>query len=142
VPAAGDYQPTEWKLVAARERLRASALALWRAAAWACFAAVDAGFVPVVMKETPMRLLIFSLLFANAALMCAVDPASAQSPSSYPWCTRGGDRTNYNSCYFTSKQQCMTTTSGIGAFCFENPEYRRSPQARDKAANSRRPRNL
>jgi hypothetical protein len=104
------------------------------------FRSRGADFVPVVMKETPMRLLIFSLLFANAALMCAIDPASAQSPTSYPWCTRGGDRTNYNSCYFTSKQQCQTTTSGIGAFCFENPEYRRSPQARDKAATPRRPR--
>ena len=76
-----------------------------------------------------MRLLIVSLIFANAALVSAIDPASAQSPNSYPWCARGGDRTNYNSCYFTSKQQCMTTTSGIGAFCFENPEYRRSARA-------------
>jgi hypothetical protein len=92
------------------------------------------------MKETPMRLLIFSLLFANAALMCAIDPASAQSPNSYPWCSRTGDRGTYNTCYFTSKQQCVTTTSGIGAYCFENPEYRRSPQARDKAAGPRRPR--
>jgi len=87
-----------------------------------------------------MRLLILSLVLANAALMGATDPASAQSPTSYPWCSRSGDRTNTNVCYFTSKEQCMQTSSGIGVFCFQNPYYRRSPSARDKAANARRPR--
>jgi hypothetical protein len=81
-----------------------------------------------------MRLLAFSLIFLNAASMSAIDPASAQSPSSYPWCSRSGDRNNNNSCYYTSKQQCLTTTSGIGAFCFENPEYRGSPSTRGKGA--------
>ena len=84
-----------------------------------------------------MRLLVLSMLLANAALMSAIDPASAQSPNSYPWCSRSGDRTNNNTCYFKSKEQCLTTTSGIGAFCFENPAYRR---ARGHAVNPRRPR--
>jgi hypothetical protein len=87
-----------------------------------------------------MRLLILSLLLANAALMSAIDPASAQSPNSYPWCSRGGDRSNSSSCYFVSKEQCRTTTSGIGAYCYENPEFRRASPSRDKAANPRRPR--
>ena len=43
-----------------------------------------------------MRLLILSMLLANAALMSAIDPASAQSPTSYPWCSRLGDNTNVN----------------------------------------------
>jgi hypothetical protein len=47
-----------------------------------------------------MRLLILSLVLANAALTGATDPPSAQSPTSYPWCSRSGDRTNYNSCYY------------------------------------------
>jgi hypothetical protein len=87
-----------------------------------------------------MRLLTLSLLLANAALMGATDPASAQSPTSYPWCSRGGDRSNYSSCYFVSKEQCTVTNSGIGAYCYENPEFRRAAPSRDKAANPRRPR--
>jgi hypothetical protein len=77
-----------------------------------------------------MRLLIlFSLVLANAALMGATDPASAQSPNSYPWCSRSGDRSSANNCYFTSKEQCLQTASGIGVLCFENPSYRQSPPA-------------
>jgi Protein of unknown function (DUF3551) len=86
-----------------------------------------------------MRLLILPLILANAALMGATDPGSAQSPNSYPWCSRPPDRSSANNCYFTSKEQCQRTSSGIGVLCFENPSYRPSPAARDKA-NPRRPR--
>jgi Protein of unknown function (DUF3551) len=89
-----------------------------------------------------MRFPIISLLIANAALISAIDPASARSPYSYPWCSRTGDRNTYNTCYFVSKEQCMTNLSGIGAFCFHNPEYRPGPQARDKATTPRHPRHL
>jgi Protein of unknown function (DUF3551) len=68
-----------------------------------------------------MRLLILSLLLAGAALTSAIDQASAQSPTSYPWCSQGVP--NYRSCYFASKDQCMATISGIGTFCFQNPDY-------------------
>ena len=68
-----------------------------------------------------MRLLILSLVLANAALMSVADPASAQSPTSYPWCSRSFDRTSNINCYFTSKEQCQRTISGIGAFCFPSP---------------------
>ena len=68
-----------------------------------------------------MRLLILSLVLANAALMSVADPASAQSPTSYPWCSRSADRTSNINCYFTSKEQCMRTISGIGAYCFASP---------------------
>ena len=79
-----------------------------------------------------MRLLILSMLLANAALMSAIDPASAQSPTSYPWCSRLGDNTNVNNCYYTSKEQCARTISGIGAFCFPNPYFRGSPAGRGR----------
>ena len=36
-----------------------------------------------------MRLLTLSLFLAIAALMTFADPGSAQSPTSYPWCSRG-----------------------------------------------------
>ena len=76
-----------------------------------------------------MRFLIPSLVLAIAALMNTTDLASAQSPNSYPWCSRGG-RSSANNCYFTSKEQCQRTISGIGAFCLENPYRRHSPPAR------------
>jgi hypothetical protein len=69
-----------------------------------------------------MRSLILSLVLASAALVSAGDVASAQSPTSYPWCSRGG-RSSLNNCYFTSKEQCQRTISGIGAFCLTNPYY-------------------
>ena len=86
-----------------------------------------------------MRLLILSLL-AVAALMGDAAPASAQSPTSYPWCSRSFDRTSNINCYFTSKEQCQTTISGIGAYCFPSPYYQQSPGARGQAPNPRRPR--
>jgi hypothetical protein len=85
-----------------------------------------------------MRLLILAMVLANAALMGAAAPASAQSPYSYPWCSRGGGKTSANNCYYASKEQCLQTTSGIGAFCFENPSYRPSPSGRSSARQSLR----
>jgi Protein of unknown function (DUF3551) len=87
-----------------------------------------------------MRLLMLSLVIANAALMSAADPASAQSPYSYPWCARMGSRNGPTSCYFTSREQCMTTLSGIGGYCYESPYYQPPLRARDKAVKARRPR--
>jgi len=78
-----------------------------------------------------MRLLILSLVLANAALMDAADPAWAQSPTSYPWCSRSG-RSSANNCYYASKEQCQRTISGIGAFCLRNPYYRGSPAGRNR----------
>ena len=82
-----------------------------------------------------MRLRTLSLLLTSAALL-EMHAASAQSPTSYPWCSRGGDGDNYNICYFTSKEQCQATTSGVTAFCFANPYYRPTPQASDEAVNA------
>ncbi len=74
-----------------------------------------------------MRSPILSLVLANVALIAA-DVASAQSPTSYPWCSRSADRTSNINCYFTSKEQCQRTISGIGAYCFPSP-YRVRGQA-------------
>jgi Protein of unknown function (DUF3551) len=75
-----------------------------------------------------MRWPMLSLVVLAAALLGEVQAASAQSPTSYPWCARiatsgaegGGDAT---SCYFKSKEQCMTTMSGIGGWCYASPYY-------------------
>jgi hypothetical protein len=62
-----------------------------------------------------MRFRMLSLVLVSATVMGATQ-ALAQSPYSYPWCSK-------HSCYFTSKEQCMTTISGIHRWCHRNPYY-------------------
>jgi hypothetical protein len=72
-----------------------------------------------------MRSRMLLLALVSIVLMEVTDRALAQSPYSYPWCSRQtagkGDTTT---CYFTSYAQCMTTISGIGGWCYQNPGYR------------------
>ncbi len=72
-----------------------------------------------------MRLPILSLFVIAAALLGEIQAASAQSPTSYPWCARyfGSWMVGATSCYFSSYQQCRTTMSGIGGLCFQSPYY-------------------
>ena len=72
-----------------------------------------------------MRLSMLSLLLIVAALLVEIQSVSAQSPTSYPWCAKNFDSWLFSSisCYCTSREQCMTTLSGIGGFCFESPYY-------------------
>ena len=71
-----------------------------------------------------MRLPILSLLLIAAALLGEMQVASAQSPTSYPWCAKAYKMdTSAISCYFTSREQCMTTLSGIGGYCFQSLYY-------------------
>jgi hypothetical protein len=86
-----------------------------------------------------MRLSMLSLFLIAAALLGEVRAASAQSPTSYPWCSqyfgRGGG--GATSCYFTSYAQCMMTVSGIGGYCYQSPYYR-APPAKGTAYPRRR----
>jgi hypothetical protein len=70
-----------------------------------------------------MRLSILSLFLITAAVIGESPVASAQSPNSYPWCARMGRDAAATSCYFTSYQQCRTTVSGVGGFCYQNPGF-------------------
>ncbi len=74
-----------------------------------------------------MRLPILSLFLIAAALLGALPAASAQSATSYPWCAKYYKEGAPTSCYFTSYQQCKTTLSGIGGYCFESPYYHAPP---------------
>jgi len=56
-----------------------------------------------------------------------IPTASAQSPTSYPWCARYYKEGAPTSCYFTSYQQCMASVSGVGGVCFESPYYHAAP---------------
>jgi hypothetical protein len=76
-----------------------------------------------------MRLPILLLFLIAGALLGEMQAASAQSPTSYPWCSRslrGGSL----SCRYTSYDQCRTTLSGIGGLCMRSPYYRGSPAGR------------
>jgi hypothetical protein len=87
-----------------------------------------------------MRLPALSLFVVAAAFLVEGQAASAQSPYSYPWCSRQvGRDVDTTSCYFTSYQQCMTTISGIGGWCYQSPYYHASA-AHPPAVKSRRPR--
>ncbi len=72
-----------------------------------------------------MRLPIVSTLLIVAGI-AGGSPASAQSPTSYPWCAKTGKDSAATSCYFTSYLQCMTTISGVGGYCFQSPYYHAS----------------
>ena len=75
-----------------------------------------------------MRMPILSLFLVAAALLGEIHAAPAQSPTSYPWCARITQKDGAaTSCYFTSREQCMTTLSGIGGYCFESPYYHLPP---------------
>ncbi len=88
------------------------------------------------LRGASMRLPTLSLLLISAVLFGEMHAASAQSPTSYPWCSRSGDGDGNNICYFATREQCQGTTSGVAAFCFANPYYR--PQANDEAMNAPR----
>jgi hypothetical protein len=78
-----------------------------------------------VHMSRSMRLLILSLVLVNASLI-ATAPVPAQSPTSYPWCSKYfGRGVGGRSCYYTSYAQCMATVSGIGGYCFRSPYVRR-----------------
>ncbi len=67
---------------------------------------------------------IIVLLIIAAALLGKTQVSNAQSAYSYPWCSLGGARdSNALSCYYTSREQCRTTMSGIGGNCIESPYY-------------------
>jgi hypothetical protein len=86
-----------------------------------------------------MRLPILSLFVIAAALLVEIQAASAQSPTSYPWCARSYKMdSSAISCYFTSREQCKTTLSGIGGYCFESPYYHAAPA--NASARTRRQR--
>jgi hypothetical protein len=74
-----------------------------------------------------MRIPVLSVLLIAAALLCEIQAALSQSAYSYPWCARVYERNGPTSCYFNSYEQCMTTLSGVGGYCFKSPYYHAVP---------------
>ena len=86
-----------------------------------------------------MRSKIFTLAVVSVAVIGATASASAQSAYSYPWCSQlPAAQSDATTCYFTSYQQCMTTISGIGGYCYQSPYYH--PSAATKTVKLRRTR--
>jgi len=67
------------------------------------------------------------LLLVAMTLAAETRAATAQQTGSYPWCARD-DRLpgSLPSCYFTSKEACMATLSGVGGTCLQNPNSLRT----------------
>ena len=85
-----------------------------------------------------MRSKILALVAVCVALTGTSGLASAQSAYSYPWCSQlPAAQSDATTCYFTNYQQCMTTISGIGGYCYQSPYYH--PSAATKPVKSRRP---
>jgi Protein of unknown function (DUF3551) len=75
-----------------------------------------------------LRKSVVTLFIIVAALVGETQISNAQSPYSYPWCSLGGAKdSNALSCYYSSRQQCLTTMSGIGGNCVESPYYHPQP---------------
>jgi hypothetical protein len=70
---------------------------------------------------TRAPILVFFLVAAT--LLGETQASNAQSAYSYPWCSiSGGKDAGSLTCYYTSREQCMTT-QGIGGNCIESPYY-------------------
>jgi hypothetical protein len=92
----------------------------------------------VQFREVSMRLAILWLFLIAAVLLGEIQAASAQSPTSYPWCARFRS-IDATSCYFDSYQQCMTTLSGIGGYCYKSPYYDAAPTTAPPVEQDSRP---
>jgi Protein of unknown function (DUF3551) len=77
-------------------------------------------------------------LFLIAAALGEIQATSAQSPTSYPWCSKSTKGSSI-SCYYTSYEQCRTTQSGIGGTCIKSPYYRAAPTTAPPVEQNSRP---
>jgi hypothetical protein len=81
-----------------------------------------------------MRVAILSLSLAAALLSGGTQAGLSQPVSAYAWCGIYPDEIGGQNCYFASREQCMTTMSGIGGFCTQSLYYRPQPAPSGAAA--------
>jgi Protein of unknown function (DUF3551) len=86
-----------------------------------------------------MRPPILWLFLIAAPLLGEIQAASAQSPTTYPWCLRYFAYDGANSCYFTSYQQCMTALASRGGYCIKSPYYHPAPTTAPQVEQGSRP---
>jgi hypothetical protein len=73
-----------------------------------------------------MRILALMLTLATAV---AFAPRMAAAAYNLPWCARYTDQSYAVSCAFYTFQQCLTTVSGVGGSCMQNPRLPPLPAA-------------
>jgi hypothetical protein len=93
----------------------------------------------VRFREASMRPPIPWLFLIAASLLGEIQAASAQSPTTYPWCLRYFAYDGANSCYFTSYQQCMTALASRGGYCIKSPYYHPAPTTAPQVEQGSRP---
>jgi Protein of unknown function (DUF3551) len=49
--------------------------------------------------------------------------AGSVDAQTYPWCAQYTGENCSTNCGFSTRQQCMSTVSGIGGYCYENPQF-------------------
>jgi hypothetical protein len=74
---------------------------------------------------------------AAAALIAATSACQAQSAYDYPWCAFYERGVGATSCYYTTREQCMETLSGIGGTCIPGPYHHGPPPARRRKTPDR-----
>ncbi|MGA7787777.1 MAG: DUF3551 domain-containing protein [Xanthobacteraceae bacterium] len=63
------------------------------------------------------------LLFASGVVAVTVGIGTPAQAQNYPWCGYYDTGDQAINCGFVSREQCMTTVSGIGGFCMPNTQY-------------------
>jgi hypothetical protein len=75
----------------------------------------------------------FCIASSIAAAFVAMTAAPALADKA-PWCAflGGGRDGGGTECLYYTIAQCRATVSGLGGFCFENPNYKSSRNARSR----------
>lgn len=68
-----------------------------------------------------MRKVLFGLAALAGVGMIHVLPAAAQVVTVFPWCADNPEEST--DCSFATWQQCQADASGLGGFCYANPNY-------------------
>jgi hypothetical protein len=78
-----------------------------------------------------MRYFCIASSIAAAFVAMTVAPALADKA---PWCAfLGGREGGGTECLYYTIAQCRATVSGFGGYCFENPSYKSSRNARGRS---------
>jgi hypothetical protein len=77
-----------------------------------------------------MKSFILTTAIVVAAGCGTLWPAAPAQAQWAPWCVQYWNRSGVRQCSFYSYRQCAETVSGIGGYCFQNPDPRAGRRAR------------
>jgi hypothetical protein len=73
--------------------------------------------------EIQMKTLFVLPVLMLVGLVSHAPTAQAQGFGAYPWCSQYDGPSEARSCSFSTRGQCMQTVTGIGGYCYRNPDY-------------------